>query len=74
MANEKSYVEKSPLGDPLVLGVTVPLTMTKAKATEVATAWKECVVELFSAAKTKVMPDKPAEKPSTPPQQPTISA
>ena len=74
MANEKSYVEKSPLGDPLVMGVTVPLTMTKAKATEVATAWKACFVELFSVAKTKVMPDKPADKQAAPPQQPTISA
>jgi hypothetical protein len=75
MANDKSYVEKSPLGDPLVLGVSVPLTITKAKATEVATAWKSCFVELLSAAKTKYIPEKPVAKQTAPSSsQPTISA
>jgi hypothetical protein len=74
MANDKSYVEKSSLGDPLLLGVSVPLTMTKAKATEIASAWRECFTALFSVAKTRVLPEKPTTTATTSSQQPTISA
>jgi hypothetical protein len=59
--------------DPLLLGVSVPLTVTKTKATEIASAWRECFVELFSVAKTKVKTEKAALTP-TPSSQPTISA
>ncbi|MFT3926772.1 MAG: hypothetical protein QM778_29780 [Myxococcales bacterium] len=71
MANDKSLVEKSPSGDPLVMGVSVPLMMTKTKATEIASAWRECFVELFSVAKTKYMPEKSATNGAV---APTISA
>jgi hypothetical protein len=74
MANEKSYVEKSPLGDPLLLGVSVPLTVTKLKATEVAAAWKECFRALLAAAKTKVASEKPPSGPTATPTAPTASA
>ena len=60
--------------DPLLLGVSVPLTVTKTKATEIATAWRACFMELFSVAKTKVMPEKPAANGPAASSQPTISA
>jgi hypothetical protein len=74
MAKEKSYVEKSSLGDPQLLGVAVPLSVTKSKATEVASAWKECAVALYASAKTKFKPEKPAAAASATSSAPTISA
>jgi|GEM_PF-6820262 len=65
---EKSLVEMSASGDPLVMGVSVPLNMTKTKATEIANAWRDCITALLSAAKVKYMPEKPANG------APTVSA
>jgi hypothetical protein len=58
--NEKSSVEMSST-DPVVLGVSMPLNMTKTKATELASAWKEALVALVGAARSKVMPEKTPE-------------
>lgn len=60
--------------DPLLLGVSVPLTVTKTKATEIASAWRACFLELVSVAKTKVVPEKPVTNGTTSSSQPTISA
>jgi hypothetical protein len=77
MANEKSSETSSTSSDPMLLGVTVPLTLTKVKASEVATAWRECALALVAAAKTKVRSEKrekSVEKPQNAAQPPTVSA
>jgi hypothetical protein len=76
MANEKSSgMQSSTQSDPMLLGVPVPLNLTMSKASEIGMAWRECMMALMAAAKTK-MAAKPAANstPSTTPQTPTVSA
>jgi hypothetical protein len=77
MAKQKNSVEMSPsAADPMLLGVSMPLAVTKTKAGEIAMAWRECLTALMAVAKTKVKPEKSASAaaPEASPQASTISA
>lgn len=43
------------VADPTLLGVQVPLTVTRAALKEVAAAWRACFVEVAAAARAKVL-------------------
>jgi hypothetical protein len=75
MAKQKGSMEKAPAStDPMLLGVSMPLTMTKTKATEVAMAWRECLTAMMAVAKTKMKPEKSASSPESTAPASTVSA
>ncbi len=56
MSNEKNVADKTSAVDPSLLGVSVPLSITKAKTFELIAVWRECALALFAAAKGRVAP------------------
>lgn len=50
------------LKDPMVLGVTLPLSFTKSAANQVVLAWTEALTAVVAAAKAKAQTKKEAAK------------
>jgi hypothetical protein len=42
-----------PTNDPRLLGVAVPLHVTKQRATEITGAWRDCIKDIVAAARSK---------------------
>jgi hypothetical protein len=75
MANEKSSVMQSNQSDPMLLGVPVPLNLTVNKASEIGAAWRECMMALMAAAKTKMAkPTATSTSSAASSSTPTVSA
>ena len=55
--------EEVPAADPVLMGVSLPVAMTRAAFMEVAGAWGSCGGELFGAIKAK-MAKEPEEEPA----------
>ncbi len=76
MSNEKNVADKAPASDPSLLGVSMPVSLTKAKTAELMAVWRDCAMALYGAAKERVMPAPKAEASAQAPvsQQPVARA